>query len=129
VAIFGSRKGYFTHCVYFSKLFLFLKLRLKNKREKLMSQKLAVIRYFKCSYNTHTTRHLGPRDASRFHCRCHDPLLNIKEIGLFRYIKILTSIRGCEAETIEITRTQGNKKIFLWCSASQLHSLEVKQNI
>jgi hypothetical protein len=27
------------------------------------------------------------------------------------------------------TEIQGNKKIFLWCSASQLHSLEVKQNI
>jgi hypothetical protein len=48
-------------------------------------------------------------------------------IGLFRYIKFLTLIRGCEAETRELTlRTKGIRRYFF---GAQLHSLEVKQNI
>jgi hypothetical protein len=43
----------------------------------------------------------------------------LRLIGLFPYIKIITSIRGCEAETRETSSDpQGNKKIFLWCSAA-----------
>jgi hypothetical protein len=43
------------------------------------------------------------------------------------YIKILTSIRGCEAETREITlRPKGIRRYFF---GVQLHSLKAKQNI
>jgi hypothetical protein len=41
----------------------------------------------------------------------------------FLYIKIITSIQGCAAETREnFTETQGNKKTFLWCPALQPRS-------
>jgi hypothetical protein len=40
-----------------------------------------------------------------------------KAIGPFRYIKILLSIRGCEAETTITLK----KDMFLCCLASRLH--------
>jgi hypothetical protein len=47
-----------------------------------------------------------------------------KPINVFQCIKILTSIRGCEAETREITlRPKGIERYFF---GVQLHSLEVK---
>jgi hypothetical protein len=50
-----------------------------------------------------------------------------EQMGLFRYIKILTSIRDYEAETREITlRPKGIRRYFF---GVQLHSLQVKQNI
>jgi hypothetical protein len=47
--------------------------------------------------------------------------LGSQPIGLFRYIKILTSIRGWDAETREITlRPKGIRRYFF---GVQLHSI------
>jgi hypothetical protein len=63
------------------------------------------------------------------------PRSKYSKIGLFRYIKSLTSIQGWDAEIREITLSpKGIRRYFFGVqlhsfTASQLHSLEVKQNI